>query len=219
MPLLTVPDPVPFIAVTKAVFAHRARVERRQLEWALQARRALTAAGGAPGGLLGILAAHRETTGRTGVVIDLLGRVLAESDAGGDRLVAQLAGLLDSLRAQGLAAAGAEIAGGRRREVHPLGARRLRAWLLIDGPVELPAAHQVSGDLVSLLTLELERRYGLDAAQRRGRAQVLDRLARATVDDVAGGALAGRGGPVRRRPAGGRRRGARTTPRTWPPTW
>ena len=68
--------------------------------------------------------------------------------------------------------------------MHPLGARRLRAWLLIDGPAELPAAHQVSGDLVSLLSLELERRHGLDAAQRRGRAQVLDRLARATVDDV-----------------------------------
>jgi PucR family transcriptional regulator, purine catabolism regulatory protein len=184
MPLLTVPDPVPFIAVTKAVFAHRARVERRQLEWALQARRALTAAAVAPGGLLGILAAHRETTGRTGVVIDLLGRVLAESDAGGARLVAELAGLLDSLRAQGLAAAGAEIAGGRRREVHPLGARRLRAWLLIDGPAEPAAAQQLSGDLVSLLTLELERRYALDAAQRRGRAQVLDRLARAAVDDV-----------------------------------
>src|SRR6185503_16090463 len=69
-------------------------------------------------------------------------------------------------------------------ELHALGARRLRAWLLIDGPAEQPAAHQVSGDLVSLLSLELERRHGLNTAQRRGRAQVLDRLARATVDDV-----------------------------------
>jgi PucR family transcriptional regulator, purine catabolism regulatory protein len=43
----------------------------------------------------------------------------------------------------------------------------------------------VSGDLVSLLSLELERRHGLNTAQRRGREQVLDRLARATVDDVA----------------------------------
>src|ERR1700761_8364840 len=33
MPLLTVPDPVPFIAVTKAVFAYRARAERQELEW------------------------------------------------------------------------------------------------------------------------------------------------------------------------------------------
>src|ERR1700754_1441832 len=80
MPLLTVPDPVPFIAVTKAVFAYRARIERQELEWALQTQRALTAAAVTPGGLLGILAAHREATGRSGVVVDLLGRVLAESD-------------------------------------------------------------------------------------------------------------------------------------------
>ena len=184
MPLLTVPDPVPFIAVTKAVFAHRARAERKELEWALQTQRALTAAAVTPGGLLGILAAHRGATGRCGVVIDLLGRVLAESGPGGERLVARLSGLLDSVRDRGLNAAAADISDGRRRELHALGAHRLRAWLLIDGPAEQPAANQVSGDLVSLLSLELERRHGFNTAQRRGRAQVLDRLARATVDDV-----------------------------------
>jgi PucR family transcriptional regulator, purine catabolism regulatory protein len=184
MPLLTVPDPVPFIAVTKAVFAYRARAERQELEWALQTQRALTAAAVTPGGLLGILAAHRDATGRSGVVIDLLGRVLAESDRGGERLVMRLSGLLESIRDQGLNAAAVDISDGRRRELHALGARRLRAWLLVDGPAELPAAHQISGDLVSLLSLELERRHGLNTAQRRGRAQVLDRLARATVDDV-----------------------------------
>ena len=67
MPLRTVPDPVPFIAVTKAVF-DRARTERQELEWALQTQRALTVAAVTPGGLLGILAAHREATGRNGVV-------------------------------------------------------------------------------------------------------------------------------------------------------
>jgi purine catabolism regulator len=184
MPLLTVPDPVPFIAVTKAVFAYRARAERHELEWALQTQRALTAAAVTPGGLLGILAAHRAATGRTGVVVDLLGRVLAESDPGGHLLVARLSGLVESVRDQGLTAAAADISDGRRRELHALGARRLRAWLLIDGPAEQPAAHQVSGDLVSLLSLELERRHSLNTAQLRGRAQVLDRLARGTVDDV-----------------------------------
>jgi len=117
-------------------------------------------------------------------VIDLLGRVLAESGPGGERLVARLSGLLDSVRDRGLNAAAADISDGRRRELHALGAHRLRAWLLIDGPAEQPAANQVSGDLVSLLSLELERRHGFNTAQRRGRAQVLDRLARATVDDV-----------------------------------
>ena len=64
----------------------------------MQTQRALTAAAVTPGGLLGILAAHREATGRTGVVVDLLGRVLAESDPVGERLVAQLAALLASVR-------------------------------------------------------------------------------------------------------------------------
>ena len=83
-----------------------------------------------------------------------------------------------------MAAAAVDIGEGRRRELHALGAQRLRAWLLIDGAAELPAAEQITGDLVSLLSLELERRHGLNSAQRRERAQVLDRLARGTVDDT-----------------------------------
>ena len=130
----------------------------------------------------------------------------------------QLSGLIAAVRGQGLNAAAADISDGRRRELHALGARRLRAWLLIDGPAELPAAHQVSGDLVSLLSLELERRHGLNTAQRRGREQVLDRLARATVDDVVAARWLTSVGLSGRRPAGGRRRRARTTPTTWPPT-
>ena len=60
----------------------------------MQTQRALTAAAVSPGGLLGILAAHREATGRSGVVIDQLGRVLAQTDPGGDRLVERMSGLL-----------------------------------------------------------------------------------------------------------------------------
>lgn len=184
MPLLTVPDGVPFIAVTKAVFAYRARAERRALERTLQTQRALTAAAVSPGGLMGILDAHREATGRTGVIVDQLGRILAQTDSDGAALVERMAEPLASVRDHGLTAAAVDIGEGRRRELHALGAQRLRAWLLIDGPAELPAAEQITGDLVSLLSLELERRHGLNSAQRRERAQVLDRLARGTVDDA-----------------------------------
>ncbi len=184
MPLLTVPDGVPFIAVTKAVFAFRARAERRVLERTLQTQRALTAAAVSPGGLLGILTAHRDATGRSGVIVDQLGRVLAQTDPDGGRLVARMSGLLASVRDHGLTAAAADISDGRRRELHALGAQRLRAWLLVDGPAEVPAAEQITGDLVSLLSLELERRHGLNSAQRRERTQVFDRLARGTVDDA-----------------------------------
>ena len=198
MPLLTVPEPVPFIAVTRAVFAHRAREEREVLEWTLRTQRALTAAAVFPGGLTGPLTAHHEATGRTAVVVDLLGRALAECGPGSERLVAASADALAAIRPRGLAGAAVDIGAGRRREVHALGARRLRAWLLVDGPDESPSAYQqTSADLVSLLSLELERRHGLTGAQRRGRATVLDRLARATVDDeVAARWLASTGIPA-----------------------
>ena len=45
------------------------------------------------------------------------------------------------------------------------------------------ASQAVTAGLISLLSLEIERRYTLDTAQRRRRAGVFDRLARATVDD------------------------------------
>ena len=199
MPLLAVPDGVPFIAVTKAVFALRARGERRHLEWALATQRALTAAAVTPGGLGGILAAHGRATGCDAVVVDLLGRPLAGGPA---RLVAELAGLTAQVRAQGLLGAGVDIDGAidgvRRREVHPLGSRRQRAVLLLDGPTTAPAANQVTSALVSLLSLELERHHGLGAAERRGRAQLLAHFARGTVDDdVAARRLAAAGLPER----------------------
>ena len=199
MPLLAVPDGVPFIAVTKAVFALRARGERRHLEWALATQRALTAAAVTPGGLGGILTAHGRATGCDAVVVDLLGRPLAGGPA---RLVDELAGLTAQVRAQGLLGAGVDIDGaidgGRRREVHPLGSRRLRAVLLLDGPTAAPTANQVTSALVSLLSLELERHHGLGAAERRGRAQLLAHFARGTVDDdVAARRLAAAGLPER----------------------
>ncbi|WP_422746500.1 PucR family transcriptional regulator ligand-binding domain-containing protein [Mycobacterium sp. WMMD1722] len=187
MPLLTVPDPVPFIAVTKAVFAARARAERQELEWALHTQRALTAAAVSPGGLSGILDAHREATGRSGAVIDLLGRLLAGTAADGERLRRRSEELLASVRHHGLAAAAGDIRDGNRLELHALGAHRLRGWLVTEGPLrhsESAAVQQVRGDLVSLLSLELERRLGATTAQRRGRAHIFDRLARGTVDDV-----------------------------------
>jgi purine catabolism regulatory family protein/PucR-like helix-turn-helix protein len=184
LPLLTVPDGVPFIAVTKAVFAWRAREERRQLEWALHTQRALTAAAVQPGGLAGILGAYERATGRAALVVDLLERPIASSRPGHEALLGDFTGMLARVRAKGLLGAAVDAGAGRRREVHPLGSRRLRAWLLVAGPAERVGSNLVTGDLVSLLSLELERVHGLGAARQRDRAQLLARLARGTVDDL-----------------------------------
>lgn len=203
MPLLLVPDGVPFIAVTKAFFAHRAREEHRRLAWTLRTQRTLTAAAVTPGGLRGILAAYRRATGHSGLVLDPLGRTLAGSDPEAEQLGERLRGLLGQLQAgrRGLGTAATQIVGGRREEAHPLGARRTRAWLLLETDAEAPG--QLSASLVSLLSLELERQYALDAGQRAGRAQLLQRLSRASVpDDVAARWLAGVGVPAGQLQAG-----------------
>ena len=179
------PDGVPFIAVTKAVFARQAAQERAELEWALQAQRTLTEAAVRPGGLEAVLAAHHRVSDCAGVVIDLLGRVLGEAGCDGEDLARDLADLVESIRARGLAAAAADTTGEVRREVHPVGSHRLRGWVLLDGRADRTPAHLVTAGLVSLITLELERRHAFEEADRQARARVFDRLARSRVDDVA----------------------------------
>src|SRR5690606_13629480 len=145
---------------------------------------ALTAAAVQPGGLAGILGAYERATGRPAVVVDLLERPVATSRPGHEALVAEFAPMLARVRAQGLLGAAVDATAERRREVHPLGSRRLRAWLLVAGPADRVGSNLVTGDLVSLLSLELERVHGLGATRQRDRAQLLARLARGTVDDI-----------------------------------
>jgi PucR family transcriptional regulator, purine catabolism regulatory protein len=137
-----------------------------------------------PGGLAGILGAYERATGRPALVVDLLARPVASSRPGHEPLAAGFADLVDRVRARGLLGAAVDVTAGGRREVHPLGSRRLRAWLLVAGPADRASSNLVTGDLVSLLSLELERVHGLGAARQRARAQVLARLARGTVDDL-----------------------------------
>ena len=117
MPLLTVPDGVPFIAVTKAVFAMQAAEERRELEWALQSQRAMTEAAVNPGGLASILESHHRATDVGAAVVDLGGRVLASFGCDGDDLALASATLVESIRDRGLDVAAADTQHGVRLEV------------------------------------------------------------------------------------------------------
>ncbi|MGW1993020.1 PucR family transcriptional regulator [Embleya sp. NPDC001921] len=188
LPLLTVPDEVPFIAVTKAVFEARAARQRLALEHAFEAQRRLTIAAASGNGVLATLRAWRAATGVDAIVADPVGRLVADSLAGPPEApgadgsadaVALLAASTDLIRkvaARGLHGSGSSSdAQGVRVEVQPLGARRLRGLLVLAGPVESAARLLVSG-LVSLLSLELERRHLADEPVRRRRAALLGRL-------------------------------------------
>ena len=84
----------------EAVFALPRPRRAQVLEWALESQRALTAAAVTRAGS-GPLAAYRQATGATAVVVDLLGRVLPNPIPAASNWSQQLRHLLDSVRARG----------------------------------------------------------------------------------------------------------------------
>lgn len=230
LPLLTVGGQVPFLAVTKAVFAARAAEQRAAVEAAFETHRRLTAAAASGRGLAPTLHAWARATGVRTLVTDPLGRVLTaggggaggpggdsgdgvgvvdgEGEGDGDGVVAVDAPARDDgdgrngVGRDGVGRDGVGrnhggagelppgsvelvervVAGGIRAsarapglEVRPLGAGRLRGLLVLVGEVGAEARMLVSG-LVSLLSLELERRHLAGEPERRHRAALLGRL-------------------------------------------
>ncbi|MFD9205630.1 PucR family transcriptional regulator [Streptomyces sioyaensis] len=174
LPLLTVPDGVPFIAVTKAVFDARAQEQRELLQRAFATQRRLTAAA-TGGGLRPMLAEWTAATGVGAAVLDPLGRLLAAGERARRTPPAQAQELLARVAAHGLRGSAASTAAGQQLEVQPLGARRLRGLLLLTGRLD-DAARSVVPGLVSLLSLELERRHLRDEPERRRRSALLSEL-------------------------------------------
>ncbi|MGW1373804.1 PucR family transcriptional regulator [Streptomyces sp. NPDC002446] len=174
LPLLTVPDEVPFIAVTKAVFDARADEQRAALHRAFATQRRLTAAA-AGDGLRPMLAEWTAATGVGAAVLDPLGRLLAAGEREPRTPLAQARDLIERVAARGLRGSASATAGGQQLEVQPLGARRLRGLLLLTGRPD-DAARSVVPGLVSLLSLELERRHLRDEPERRRRSALLSEL-------------------------------------------
>ncbi|ARF58008.1 PucR family transcriptional regulator [Streptomyces gilvosporeus] len=174
LPLLTVPDEVPFIAVTKAVFDARADEQRAVLHRAFATQRRLTAAA-AGDGLRPMLEEWTAATGVGAAVLDPLGRLLAAGERGAGPPPAEARDLIERVAARGLRGSASSTAAGRQLEVQPLGARRLRGLLLLTGHPD-DAARSVVPGLVSLLSLELERRHLRDEPERRRRSALLSEL-------------------------------------------
>ncbi|MGP8298370.1 PucR family transcriptional regulator [Streptomyces inhibens] len=174
LPLLTVPDEVPFIAVTKAVFDARADEQREVLHRAFATQRRLTAAA-TGGGLRPMLEEWTAATGVGAAVLDPLGRLLAAGEREQRTPLAQARDLIERVAARGLRGSASSTAGAQQLEVQPLGARRLRGLLLLTGRPD-DAARSVVPGLVSLLSLELERRHLHDEPERRRRSALLSEL-------------------------------------------
>ncbi|MEU6320051.1 PucR family transcriptional regulator ligand-binding domain-containing protein [Streptomyces sp. NPDC047009] len=182
LPLLTVPDEVPFIAVTKAVFAAKAAEQHRALERVFDAQRRLTAAAASGRGLTATLEAWVDATGIAAAVTDLLGRPIAAAGLddldpfGPAGLPPAVTELVHKVAGRGLRGSASSASGSLGSvEVQPLGANRLRGLLVLVGTLA-PNDRMPASGLVSLLSLELERRHLADEPERRRRSALLGRL-------------------------------------------
>nr|WP_042178337.1 PucR family transcriptional regulator [Kibdelosporangium sp. MJ126-NF4] len=184
LPLMVVPDEVPFIAVTKAVFAALAAEDRRVLEHTIDVQRRLTVAATSGAGLNAILKVWLDATGRAAVVTDLLGRELAAVGPAAPSLLAGSRAALDEVGSRGLLGSASVEVGGLAVGVQPIGARRLRGHILLVRPRQ-PQPGTLDAALVSLLTLELERRHLADEPRRRAGAEAMSRLAAGMPEDQA----------------------------------
>lgn len=186
IPLLTVPDEVPFIAVTKAVFRALADEEQAAMQRAVDLLRDLTRAATGTDPLTAMTRTWRRGTGTDVVVLDRTGRPLSATDGA---VPDEVAGLLAAVEQQGLHASASDVSDGQRLEVQPLGVDRLRGFVVVRTPTHATPTQGTStqpataGDtdpvavaaLVSLLSAELERRHLAGETGRRARAALVGR--------------------------------------------
>ncbi len=181
LPVLRVPRPTPFIAISKAVWSALAADQYRAVTASLEAQRELTRAAlsdDAPAAVLGRLAAHLD--GWT-ALYDASGTVVAACPEWAGRRAARVAGEVERLRERAAPASAAVAGPGGaedRVEIHSLGTgRHPRGFLAVGTAKRLePADRYVVHAAVALLTLSLERSRSLREAERRFAAAVLRML-------------------------------------------
>lgn len=181
LPLLRVPRPTPFIAISKAVSAALAADQYKAVTTALEAQRELTRAALSPdgtGALLARLAAHLDGWV---ALYDASGAVLAAAPKWAGRRAGRLAGEIERLRERpapaSVAVAGAAGADDRV-EIQSLGTgRRPRGFLAVGTGERLETADRyVLHAAVALLTLSLEQSRTLQEAEQRFGAALLRML-------------------------------------------
>ncbi len=201
LPLLRVPRPTPFIAISKAVSAAVAADQYKAVTTSLEAQRELTRAALSPDGtaaLLARLAAHLDGWV---ALYDAAGAVVCAAPKWAGRRAARLAGETERLRerpAPAIVAVAGEGSGDGadgaddRVEIQSLGTgRRPRGYLAVGTGERLEAADRyVVHAAVALLTLSLEQSRALQEAEQRFGAALLRML------------LAGEGGRAREVAAG-----------------
>lgn len=179
VPLLTVPDETPFIAVTKWVFETIAKQERRDLQTAMEINRKLTAVATSSAPLPALLAAWAQVSPSPCVVCDGAGRLIASTPTASPETVERACRTALAPREDGTRRMGWAMLG--EFEVHTVGATVPLAHIVLGAEMDT-TTRSSSTVLVSLIALDIERRQLAAQPERQRRSRAFAQLLRPGVN-------------------------------------
>lgn len=179
LPLLEVPEPTPFMAVSRAVSDLLAAAEYEAVTRTVEAQRDLTRAALAPEGAAAVVARLAGSLGADVLLLDASGRLLhaAPRDAAG--LVEAMAPEVERMRARGPRSSASFALDDVHVVLQPLApAGRVRGFLAVAGSDPFSTADLALVNVgVALVSLAMERSVGTDTARRELRSALLALLA------------------------------------------
>ena len=231
-PVFEVPYPVPFIAITEAVFTRILAEQYDVLQRAVDAEHVLTRAVMDGAGVEGIAASLAHVTKGWAMLLDLHGIPLAATSRAATARAERVWEEVRSSRPDGTSFSLSLVDQGHHIWVQPVGAQgRVEAFLAVGKPEQPSQLDRiVAGHALSLFAIELAKSRAVADTERRLQGDFFDELAAGSLSDAdAARGLArfgftrgerGRGGRARgcrRRLARARRRGSRVSRRRWVP--
>jgi PucR family transcriptional regulator, purine catabolism regulatory protein len=179
LPLFEVPYPVPFIAITEAIFSRILAEQYDTLQRAVDAEHVLTRAVMEGRGVEGIAASLADVTKGWALLLDLHGLPLASTSRSAALRGARIWEELKGSRPEGTSFSLTLVDRGHHIWVQPVGAQgRVEAFLAVGKPEALSQLDRiVAGHALSLFAIELATSRAIADAQRRLQGDFFDELA------------------------------------------
>ncbi len=179
-PLFEVPYPVPFIAITEAIFTRIVAEQYDTLQRAVDAEHVLTRAVMEGSGAEGVARSLADVTKGWVLLLDLHGLALASTGRAATTRAERVWEELRTRRPEGTSFSVTLVDRGHHVWVQPVGAQgRVEAFLAVGKP-EQPSQfdHIVAGHALSLFAIELAKSRAVADAQRRLQGDFFDELSR-----------------------------------------
>jgi len=177
-PLFEVPYPVPFIAITEAVFTRLLAEQYEGLQRAVDAEHALTRAVLDGDGVEGIAASLARASGGWAMLLDLHGIPLAATSPAAEERAERVWDELQRSRPEGTGFSLTLVDEGHNMSIQPVGAKgRVEAFLVVGKAEALTQIDRiVAGHALSLFAIELAKSRAVADAERRLQGDLFDML-------------------------------------------